>query len=162
MAAGPMNTALMFSTGKDDWQTPPELFDELNAEFNFAVDVAANETNHQCPLWFGPGGLAPDALALKDWRVDEAPRAYWCNPPYSRGLQKRFIEKAAIEQTHGVTTVMLLPARTDTQVFHREIWNRFEHRPRTNREVRFLKGRLKFVGAKDAAPFPSMIVVFRG
>lgn len=48
---------------------------------------------------------------------------------------------------------MLLPARTDTRWFHEYIYNKAE--------VRFIKGRLKFGGNKNAAPFPSMIVVFR-
>ena len=48
---------------------------------------------------------------------------------------------------------MLLPARTDTERFHKYIL--------PYAEIRFLKGRLKFVGAKDPAPFPSMLVIFR-
>ncbi len=48
---------------------------------------------------------------------------------------------------------MLLPARTDTQWFHTYINN--------HAEIRFLKGRIKFVGAKHPAPFPSMVVIFR-
>lgn len=54
----------------------------------------------------------------------------------------------------GITTVMLLPARTDTQWFHDYILN-------PKREIRFIRGRLKFGGAKNSAPFPSMVVVFR-
>lgn len=29
-------------------------------------------------------------------------------------------------------------------------------------EIRFVKGRLKFGNSKQAAPFPSMVVIFRG
>lgn len=54
----------------------------------------------------------------------------------------------------NTVVVMLIPARTDTKYFHDFILNRSE--------VRFVKGRLKFGDAKDGAPFPSMIVVFRG
>ena len=49
----------------------------------------------------------------------------------------------------------LLPARTDTRWFHRHIYEN----PRA--EIRFVKGRLKFGGAANSAPFPSMIVIFR-
>jgi hypothetical protein len=49
-----MNTDLMFSTGKDDWATPPEVFDPLNAEFGFDLDAAALSHNHKCSAWFGP------------------------------------------------------------------------------------------------------------
>ena len=50
--------------------------------------------------------------------------------------------------------VMLVPARTDTGWFHEYIYNKKDV------EVRFLKGRLKFGGSKNSAPFPSMVVVF--
>ena len=49
---------------------------------------------------------------------------------------------------------MLIPARTDTRWFHNFIYNRAE--------IRFIKGRLRFSGSSVNAPFPSMIVIFRG
>lgn len=72
----------------------------------------------------------------------------FCNPPYSQAAQ--WVEKAAGE---NATTVMLLVSRTDTRWFHKYIYHRAE--------IRFIKGRLKFSGAKNSAPFPSMIVIFR-
>lgn len=157
-----MNTAVLFSTGKDDWQTPPELWIALNREFAFCWDVAADGQNYkgQRGCFFGRGSeFGEDALSLA-WGPFIGP--CWCNPPYSRGLQGKFIAKAALERLNGVTTVMLLPARTDTKAFHAWIWDAEKHQRREGVEVRFLKGRLRFVGAKYAAPFPSMIVVFRG
>ena len=74
----------------------------------------------------------------------------WCNPPYGREVGK-WVQKAA---ESGCTVVMLLPARTDTKWFHEYIYGRAE--------VRFVRGRLKFGGSKNSAPFPSMVVVFRG
>jgi phage N-6-adenine-methyltransferase len=150
----------MFSSAKDDWQTPPELFAKLHAEFCFDADVAANNDNHLCPTWLGPGGAFPDALDKTVYwgRANTV----WMNPPYSRVLQRRFIQKASSQRTAGTTTVALLPARTDTKAFHAYVWNHYEHRPYKGVEVRFLPGRLKFVGAKHGAPFPSMVVVFRG
>ena len=154
-----MNTDLMFSTGKDDWATPPEIFDPLNAEFRFILDGAANSENHKLPYWWGPGGLVFDALTVKNWRCVGGP--IWINPPYSRGLQGRFIAKAAQESIEGATVVMLLPARTDTLAFHNCIWDRNRNEPRPwVSSVRFLKGRVRFVGAPASAPFPSLIVVF--
>ena len=73
----------------------------------------------------------------------------WCNPPYGREIGK-WIEKAAESKT---LVVMLLPARTDTAWFHNYIYQKAE--------IRFIRGRLKFGGAKNSAPFPSMIVIFR-
>ena len=161
-----MNTALHFSSKRDDWQTPPELFAELNAEFNFDVDVAAGHRNSCCDFWCVADENGGALTQSWDWGFLDSNGARrsttcWCNPPYSRGLQGKFIAKAAAERLKGVTTVMLLPARTDTKAFHAYIWDEQKHQPREGVEVRFLKGRLKFVGAKDAAPFPSMIVVFR-
>jgi len=153
--------AVMFSTGKDDWETPPDLWAALHREFRFSWDVAANSHNYKGErgCFFGPGSeYSEDALAVA-WGPFVS--ACWCNPPYSRGLQGRFIVKAAAERLRGTTTVMLLPARTDTRVFHAHIWDIERHQPRPGVEVRFLKGRLRFVGAPAAAPFPSMIVVFR-
>jgi phage N-6-adenine-methyltransferase len=154
-----MNTATLFSTGKDDWQTPPDLFAALDSEFDFHIDVAASANNALCHDYFT---AERDALT-SDWLWPlDYPTTCWCNPPYSRGLQHKFIAKAAAERLNGVTTVMLIPARTDTKSFHAHIWDAEQHRTRPGVEVRFLEGRLKFVGATAGAPFPSMIVVFRG
>jgi site-specific DNA-methyltransferase (adenine-specific) len=152
-----MNRATLFATGKDDWGTPLKLFAELDAEFRFTCDVAADAGNHRCPVWFGPGSaLATDALTVP-W----PPGVAWMNPPYSRGRQDRFLAKAVREAAEGsTTTVALLPARPDTKRFHRFIWDAARHQPRPGVEVRFLPGRLRFVGAAAGAPFPSMVVVF--
>jgi hypothetical protein len=76
------------------------------------------------------------------------------NPPYGRTIGK-WIARAAQEAENGNITVALLPARTDTKYFHEHIYGKHE--------VRFVRGRLKFVGAQlsGSAPFPSMIVIFR-
>ncbi len=153
-----MSIAACLSTGKDDWETPDALFSALDAEFGFTLDLAADERNHKCARWIGPEGIVPNALAyeIADGEV------CWMNPPYSRGLQAQFIHTAANHAAgKRVTVVALLPARTDTRAFHWYIWDLEKHRPHPwVREVRFLKGRLRFVGAPASAPFPSMIVVF--
>jgi phage N-6-adenine-methyltransferase len=139
------------STGKDDWETPDDLFNLYNDRYQFVLDAAANESNHKCPVYFGVGGLAPDALEV-DW-LDYTAGPVWLNPPYSRGLQSKFVAKAA-SYAGDLVTVCLLPARTDTRLFHTYIYNQL------NVEIEFLKGRVKFVGAAQGAPFPSMIVIF--
>lgn len=146
----------MFSTGKDNWETPDSLFQEWNQKYPFILDAAADSTNHKCDLWLGPGGLHEDALSVS-WREWLEVGNVWLNPPYSRKLQQAFVKKAAIEamsQPHGCV-VCLLPARTDTKLFHDYIYNK------ENVELTFLKGRIKFVGAEAGAPFPSMIAVFQ-
>ena len=154
-----MNTAVLFSSAKDDWQTPPELFAQLDAEFHFTLDAAASRDNTLCDEFFSE---RHDGLKWTWVLFAAAPTVAWCNPPYSRGLQGKFIAKAASERLKGVTTVMLIPARTDTKAFHAHIWDAATHGPRPGIEVRFLPGRIKFVGAKHGAPFPSMIIVFKG
>ena len=77
----------------------------------------------------------------------------FCNPPYSQ--IEKWAAKAFYETKQDNTLVVLLiPARTDTKYFHNYIAGRAE--------IRFIKGRLKFGGGKNSAPFPSMLVIFRG
>src|SRR3954468_4365307 len=99
---------VLFSTEKDDWETPLLLFRALDKEFRFSWDVAANRANAKTPngCYFGPGSEYEDALVIP-WGPFVS--ACWCNPPYSRGLQGKFIAKAAAEREQACTTVMLLP-----------------------------------------------------
>ena len=78
----------------------------------------------------------------------------WCNPPYGRTIGQ-WVRKASQEAQDGATVVMLLHARTDTRWFHDYIYQQ------PNVEIRFVRGRLKFGGSRNNAPFPSMVVVFR-
>ena len=150
-----MNNHLMFSSRSDEWETPQGLFDRLHAEFDFEVDLAASTDNHKCDHWW-----AKDDDALVQTWHDGFSRG-WLNPPYSRGLCAQFIAKAAAERLQGFLTVMLLAARTDTKAFHTHLYNAETWQPRPGVEIRLLPGRLKFSGNANAAPFPSMIVVFR-
>ena len=135
-----MNNKLMFSSATDEWSTPQHFFDKLNEEFSFTLDPCANDTNHKCKKYFTKmeNGL------LQDWD-DEI---VFCNPPYGREIGK-WVKKAAESKA---TVVMLLPARTDTKWFHDYIYEKAE--------IRFIKGRLKFGGAQNSAPFSSMVVIF--
>jgi site-specific DNA-methyltransferase (adenine-specific) len=150
-----MKNALMFSSRSDEWSTPKDLYDRLHAEFDFEVDLAATIDNRKCERWWEKDD---DALTWP-WHV-HADRG-WLNPPYSRGLCAKFIAKAAEERRQGFLTVMLLPARTDTKAFHTHLYNAETWQPRPGVEIRLLPGRLRFSGSANAAPFPSMIVVFR-
>jgi phage N-6-adenine-methyltransferase len=152
-----VNKTVLFSTGKDTWETPDDLYAELDHQHHFTLDAAADPTNHKCQRWFGPGGERADALS-EAWPINQS---IWLNPPYSRGAQRKFIERAVECAKAGGRVVSLLPARPDTKLFHDLVWNKSTQRPRDwVREVRFLQGRLRFVGAPASAPFPSMIVWF--
>ncbi len=155
--------SVLMSSAKDDWETPQAFFDRYLVEFDLCIDVAASLANRKLPDYFGPDHVHPsmrDGLTA-DWSQFGSGARCWMNPPYSRGLQAKFIRKAAQERLRGVLTVALLPARTDTKVFHECIYDAQTWQPRQRIEIRLIKGRLKFGGATNSAPFPSMIVVFR-
>jgi phage N-6-adenine-methyltransferase len=156
-----VNTAVMFASTTDEWETPQATFDALAAEFEFHLDLCASATNFKLRPYYT---AEMDALSI-DWSADNfaspGPPTGFCNPPYSRGLQGKFIAKAAEERRRGFQTVMLLPARTDTKAFHAHIYDASKWQAREGVEIRLLPGRLKFGGAANSAPFPSMIVVFR-
>ena len=140
-----MKTEVLFSRQSDEWATPQELFDELDREFHFNLDPCATEENHKCEKYF----TKEDDGRKKSW----GGAVVFCNPPYSE--IDKWVQKAWYESRQDNTVVVLLiPARTDTRYFHNYILNRAE--------VRFVKGRITFGEAKNHAPFPSMIVIFRG
>lgn len=145
---------VLFSSKSDEWETPDDLFAAVLESGSFDLDAAATAENTKCTKWLGPGGVVEDALSV-DW--SDYGSHIWCNPPYSAVY--KFVEKAvqAVE-TDDVEVMMLLPARTDTKWFANFIWNCSEPRPRVT--VMFLRGRLKFSGSKNSAPFPSMLVHF--
>lgn len=131
-----------FSSKNDVWATPQWLFDALNKEFGFTLDPCSDGTNAKCAKFYTP---AENGL-LRDWGQE----VVFMNPPYSECAD--WMRKAYGAAQEGATVVCLVPARTDTQWFH-------EYAMKS--EIRFLRGRLKFGDAKDSAPFPSCIVVFR-
>lgn len=138
-----MNTEAMFSSKTDMWATPQSFFDGLNREFHFETDVCATEENAKCPKFF-----SPETDGLKQtWEG-----VCWMNPPYGREIGL-WIKKAHESAQQGAVVVALLPARTDTKYFHRYIYGKYK--------IRFIEGRLKFGDAKNSAPFPSMVVIFK-
>lgn len=143
-----MKTEVLFSSKKQDWATPQDFFDKLDAEFHFSLDPCADDQNHKCEKYFTEEqyGLS------QDWSGERV----FCNPPYGRDVPK-WVKKCFDETTTGdcELAVMLLHARTDTRWFHDYIYQKAD-------EVRFVKGRLKFGGQTTSAPFPSMVVVFWG
>lgn len=123
-----------------EWATPQDLFDLLDREFHFTLDVCASEGLQKCAMYYTPevNGLA------QRWN------GYTCfmNPPYGREIYY-WVRKAALSDT---VVVGLLPARTDTR------WYKEWVEPYAS-EVRFIKGRVRF-GEKGPAPFPSLVAVW--
>ena len=134
---------LVVGVDRDVRGTPQPLFDQLNAEFQFSIDVCALPENAKCDRFFT---CEDDGLSQK-W----APHTCWCNPPYSE--LRPWIDKARSESLKGATVVMLLPSTTDTAWFHEVVW--------PFAEVRFLRGRVKFDGQSSTAHVGSLIAVFR-
>lgn len=138
-----MNAAV-FSSASVEWETPREVFEALDAEFHFTLDPCSTHENAKCAKHYT---REEDGLA-QDWTGETV----FCNPPYGREMPQ-WIEKCFRHGAGGGVAVMLIPARTDTRAFHEFIYHKAE--------VRFIRGRLKFGGSKNSAPFPSMIVIFR-
>lgn len=140
-----MNTAVMFSSKTSEWETPQDFFDKLNEEFNFTLDPCATPQNAKCKKFYT---IKEDGLK-QNWQGETV----FCNPPYGRAI-KDWVRKCYEESKKPNTiVVMLIPARTDTTYFHDYIYKKA-------RDIRFVKGRLKFGNSKNSAPFPSMVVVF--
>jgi hypothetical protein len=126
----------------DNWATPKELYEKLNAEFKFDFDP--------CPLHSDFDGLTIE------WG-----KSNYINPPYSRQLKEAFVIKAIEESKKGKICVMLLPVSTSTKLFHKHILP-------NAKDIRFLEGRVRFLGTNtkgeyvtDKAPMhDSMVVVF--
>jgi len=136
-----INKGLM--TSKTDlWETPQEFFNEQNAKYGpFDIDVCADATNAKCATYF-------------DKTIDGLEQVWagkcWMNPPYGREIGK-WMKKAYESAGNGTIVVCLVPARTDTKWWHDYA---------AKGQVTFIRGRLKFGGSKNSAPFPSAIVVF--
>ena len=140
-----MKADVMFSSQSDEWETPQDFFDILDNEFHFNLDPCASKENHKCQTYFTE---QDDGLKISwgGYRV-------FCNPPYSKAAE--WVRKCYEEgQKPNTVVVMLIPSRTDTRYFHDYIYHRAE--------IRFIKGRLHFGNTKNPAPFPSMVVIFRG
>lgn len=132
------------STGENEHPTPQWLFDKINSMFNFTVDLSATSENAKCEKFY-----TKEQDALKQVWNDVS---CWCNPPYSKDLQPRFIEKAHGDSLKfGNTIVLLIPLRADTRVWHDYIWGKAD--------VYIFKGRPRFYGDKSPT-YASALVVF--
>lgn len=134
---------------RDNWETPTALFDVLNREFNFTIDVAATEQNAKCPLFL-------DYALVEPWRSsewdDHRPSMAWCNPPYSQ--IGTFVDRAINQLEAGCESVLLLPNDSSTKWFSKCVGH--------CQEIRFLTGgRVQFnppAGVKPSSNTGSSIL----
>jgi site-specific DNA-methyltransferase (adenine-specific) len=140
-----------FSSENKEWETPDSVFKPLQKEFDIVLDTCATSENKKTNVYIDrkSNGLKANWFEVSSLLGGSC----WMNPPYGRGIEQ-WVQKASQERDKGATVVALLPARTDTNWFHNFIHEK------EGVEVRFLKGRIKFVDAESSAPFPSMIVIF--
>ena len=134
------NRTALITSEHNDWETPQDLFDTLDAEFGFDLDVCATDETAKCERYFTP---EEDGLA-QEWHG-----TCWMNPPYGDAIAT-WVAKAAESARSGATVVCLVPARVDTGW-----WWDYCRRG----EIRFLRGRLRFGDGSASAPFPSAVVV---
>ena len=134
----------LYSSRTEEWATPQDFFDKLNDEFHFTLDPCSTDENAKCEKHFTK---EQDGLA-QDWTGETV----WCNPPYGRGISA-WCKKCYEHSLNGGVAVMLVHARTDTAWFHDWVYGKAE--------LRFVRGRLKFGGSKNSAPFPSMVAVYK-
>ncbi len=138
---------MCFSSRTDLWETPQDLFDELDREFHFTLDVCAIAENAKCAAFYSP---AEDGLA-QPWSG-----VCWMNPPYGRRISL-WVAKAWRSAEEGATVVALLPSRTDTAWWHDYVLKAV---------CRPVRGRIRFNDSNGTnrgarAPFPNVVVVFK-
>ena len=130
-----MKTDVHFSSKTEDWATPEDFFRELDAIFHFDLDACATDENAKCSRFY----TRQDNALGQRWAG-----TVWMNPPYGRQISV-FMKKAYEESQRGATVVCLVPSRTDT-----DWWHRYAKRG----QVIYIKGRFKFGGSPQSAPFP--------
>ncbi len=150
---------VLFSSETTEWETPWDLFDELDKEFDFNIDAAASDENTKVRAYY----FTEEIDGLKQpWHMNidvgygiRVDGRVWCNPPYGRQVGQ-WVAKADQEFRSGRSEVivMLLPARTDVAWFHDYIYEKHDV------EIRLIRGRLKFGGSKNSAPFPSLLAIW--
>lgn len=150
MASNNKKMSIHYSSKSNEWDTPQDFYNKLNARFSFTLDPCCTPESAKCSNYY----TEEDDGLSRSW----AGETVFMNPPYGRQISK-WIKKAYEESQHENTTVVcLIPSRTDTKYWHDYCMKAHE--------VCFIKGRLRFGNPvtnaeQNPAPFPSAIVVFR-
>jgi len=129
------------------WETPPEVFGPLHAEFGFTLDPCCQPHTAKCETFYTE---SDDGLA-RDWGTHRV----FMNPPYGREVYA-WTRKARESAARGALVVGLLPASTDLAWWHEDVVG--------HAEVRYIRGRVRFLtdGPYRASGFfASVIVIWR-
>ncbi|HBR1046386.1 TPA: helix-turn-helix domain-containing protein [Klebsiella pneumoniae] len=132
--------------GKDDWKTPFQLLQSLDKEFDFTIDLAADNINRVCDRYYSE---QDDAL-LQSWTGERG----FCNPPFSKTEQ--FLAKAR----ECDIAAFIVAARTQASYFLKHVFgNPYCH------EIRFLHRGVKFLHPDGIpavrSPLPICILIYR-
>lgn len=133
-------------TNKDKWETPVKLFQDLNNEFNFTLDPCCETETAKCNKFYTD---LEDGLK-QDWSGERV----YVNPPYSKNNIDKWMQKCYEESKKGTLIVALIPVSTSSKWFHNFVWNKCE--------LRFIKGRIRFIGGEFTAPFSSCLAIYNG
>ena len=136
-------TSVQFTSKGIDYETPSDIFDPLDDEFHFTLDVAASHTNAKCDNYY----TEEDDALTQSWIG-----TCWMNPPYGRAL-RRFVKKAYESAQCGSTVVCLIPVRANTKWWHQYVMRASE--------IRLINGEVKFVGHERGLWWAMCIVVFK-
>jgi site-specific DNA-methyltransferase (adenine-specific) len=137
----------MLPSKSNDWETPQPLFDYLDSAYHFTLDACATPGNAKCKRFY----TQEDDGLSKSWTGETV----WINPPYSgRGTLEDWVKKAAAQtESHPSTIVVgLLPVRTSNAWFRDYVYR--------CAQLSYIIQRIRFGGADNVAPFPSMIAVW--
>lgn len=178
-----MNNDILFSSRNQQWATRTEDFLRIQQHLGrtYNLDPCAEHHTAKCAQYI----TKEEDLFEVDWfsKTNGEPIQFFANPEYGRRMPefvKFFVEQSKIS---GIVGDVLIPARTDTKLFHEVIL------PNADR-ITFIKGRLTFgtdeywqwvweqptmidingtnkenalfgkIGKMNPAPFPSMVVSF--
>lgn len=121
-----LNRQALFTSDKENYETPPDLFDRFDRLFHFNLDVCASLGNAKTPYYIHPDtdALRPSLSWARIWELYSswpeqqlsARIMAWMNPPYGRNIEA-WVRRAAQTWQDGASVVSLLPARTDTSWF---------------------------------------------
>lgn len=125
-----------------EYETPDPLFDQLNNEFHFMIDICASESNHKLPNYY----TKQQNCFTKDWT-----QTSWINPEFVR--VKKFVQKAFEDSMKfGSTIVMIIMVKSNTNW-----WRDYVMKAK---EVRFINQKVQFKDTKQGLRFPCAIVIF--
>lgn len=141
---------ILFSSNKEDWATPLDVFNTINMKYKCTLDVCCNIKNKKCDRYFT---IEDDGLK-QSWKTSDNEYAF-CNPPYGRKIVDWF-KKAIEEFKNNNQSVFLVPNRTDTKWFHNYILPNVSY-------IYFATSRIKFLTGNNQiynSTFPSVVLVF--